>query len=140
MGLEPPCRRQVQFKIMRYASFLIAAVLAGCATTGERPAPLTQAELVQMAQAGEPAGKIIERLRATGSVIFLSATEIIELNRRGVQPEVLDWLQREQVHELRRRDAFDYWSYYSPFSRCVGWSGGRYPQPFMFGSPYWPYC
>jgi hypothetical protein len=141
MTLEPACRRRVELKVMRCASIVIAVVLAGCANmTGERPAPLTRAEIVRMAQAGEPPGNIIERLQATQSVIFLSATEILELNRQGVQPEVLEWMQREQVRELRRRDAFDFWSYDSPFSRCIGWSGRWYPQPFMFRSPYWPYC
>ena len=143
MALEPTARREVQsFVPMRAALLVVAAALlvCGCAGLGKRPPPLTSGEIVQLAQSGVPAAKIIERLQATDSVIFLSASDILELNRQGVPAEVLDWLQREQVRELRRRDAFDYWSYNAQFSRCIGWSGRRYPQPFMFRSPYWPYC
>jgi len=125
------------------------------------PAPqsgLSLADLVRMSKQGASAKDIIARIRETNSHYDLSASQAIDLHARGVDKEVLDYIQsaraqelrdrmaeeinqREQRHaeELRREQALRYnQPYYDP------WPGG-YPgygwgpaYPFRpYGGFYW---
>ncbi|MGE0873150.1 MAG: hypothetical protein AB7O31_00600 [Burkholderiales bacterium] len=92
---------------------LVAAMIAGCAGMEPR-AELTKEQVVELAKAGADANWIIERLRETDTVLWLSAADIIAMHRDGVPQQVLDWLQAEQIAEIRRRDAM----FGSPYYHC----------------------
>ena len=84
-----------------------------------------------MTKSGTSAQEIIDRLKSTGTVIFLSASDIVRLHREGVAPEVLDWLQRAQIEEVARTERFR--SPYSPYY------GGPYFCPGIRTYPYGPW-
>ena len=108
---------------MRALVCLVAAVVlaSGCATLSGPPM-LSRDEVVRMSKAGESPQAIIDRLRDTSTVISLSASDIVSLHQAGVSREVLDYLQRVQFAEMRRREALLYGMYpypfYSPFYGC----------------------
>ena len=79
--------------IMRALACLLAAVLlvSGCATLSGPPM-LTRDDVVRMSKAGESPQAIIDRLRETGTVIALSASDIVTLHQAGVSQEVLIFL------------------------------------------------
>jgi hypothetical protein len=106
------------------------ALLGACAGLEPGPPPLTSADIVQLSKSGEPPASIVDRLRESGTVLWLSASDIVKLRDAGVPNEVLDYLQAAQMAELRRRSQFDQMLYgpeLSPFSRCGGpnFPGGR---------------
>lgn len=84
-----------------------------------------------MTKGGASAQAIVERLESTGTVIFLSASDILRLNREGVAPEVLDWLQRAQIEEVARAERLRY--PYGPYY------GGPYFCPGIRAYPYGPW-
>ncbi len=113
------------------ATALLALTLAGCAAFGSRPQPLSEEDLVRMTKNGASAQAIVERLESTGTVIFLSASDIVRLHRDGVAPEVLDWLQRAQIEEIARTERFRY--AYGPYY------GGPYFCPGIRAYPHGPW-
>ena len=112
---------------MRTLGFcLLLLVLAGCATI-ERPKPLAGADIVFLAKSGKSAPQIIEELKRTDTVLPLQASDILALHESGVPNEVLDYLQRAQIDEIRWRDRYSqmYWygpGFYRGFGPCP-WPG-----------------
>jgi len=88
---------------MRRLGFCLLLSLAACATI-ESPAPLTGADIVFLAKNGKTAPQIIDELRHSDTVLFLQASDIVSLHDSGVPAEVLDYLQRAQIEEIRRRE------------------------------------
>ena len=123
-----------------FAPFLCAALLAGgCAGFDPGPPPLSREDIVQLSKAGEPPAAIVERLKNTDTVLWLSASDILQLRQSGVSSQVLDYLQAVQIAETRRRSQFEQLLYgpeMSPFSRCGGVTsvGGRFSGFFS------PFC
>lgn len=128
---------------MRPIRLFIAAfalLVAGCAGFDPGPPPLTRADVVQLSRAGETPAAIVARLKSTRTVLWLSATDIVEMRQAGVAAEVLDYLQAALLTELRFRAQFDQMLYgpeNSPFSRCGGFPSrsGRYGGGFFA-----PFC
>lgn len=81
---------------------IVLALVAGCATTQRPPAP-TLEEIVQMSTGGSSDAEIITRLKKSGAVYPLSASAIINLNRKGVSPAVLDYMQKTLIDSARRQ-------------------------------------
>jgi hypothetical protein len=98
------------------AIVLVPFLLGACAAFAPRPEPLGKDDLVRMARSGASAQVIIERLESTGTVLFLGGSDIVRLHREGVPEEVLDWLQRRQIDEIRRRDFL-----WQPHNRSLCW-------------------
>jgi hypothetical protein len=123
---------------MRFvAVVLLAALLAGGCATLSGPPPLTRDDLVRMAKTGDSPQAIIDRLRDTGTVLALSASDIVRLHQSGVPHEVLDYLQQVQIAEVRRRDALLY--SYPPYASFFGcpWRFRHYPHPWVM-TPWGP--
>ena len=109
------------------------ALAAGCAS-GPAREPLTGAGIVALARDGKSAAQIIEELERTGTVLPLQASDIVALHESGVPDEVLDYLQRAQIDDIRWRDR--YWRRHDPFERAFGpclWPGLRRP---LRGGPW----
>jgi hypothetical protein len=124
----------------RLAYALAFAALAGCASVDPVPA-VSKAEIVELARAGADAQWIIDRLAETGTLLQLSASDIIEMHQAGVPPEVLEWMQAAHLQEMLRRQAmFDQMYYGRPFGRCA-WPPqyGFHPR-FGWRVRPWPGC
>ena len=108
-------------------AFSIAMLVGACAGFDPGPPQLTSAGIVRLSRSGESPAAIVDQLKKTGTVLWLSASDIVELRQAGVAPQVLDYLQAVQMAETRRRSQFDQLLYgpeISPFSRCGGFPAG----------------
>ena len=118
----------------RLAFSLLMLFAAGCATL-DRPKPLTSQEVIALAKSGRASKDIIEELKRTDTVIPLTASEIVRLNAAGVPTDVLDYLQRAQIEEIRWRDRYSqmYWSpLYRGFGPCP-WPPSSVLRPYRGG-------
>jgi hypothetical protein len=87
------------------------AFSGGCATTPTyQTPPITVAEIVSMSQAGVPAQAIIQRIRASGTVYRLQASQLAQLRKEGVPDAVVDYMQRTYLRAVRRNQARRDWS------------------------------
>lgn len=97
------------------------AAFAGCTTTRRpAPTPLTQEEIIQMAQAHTADKDIIERIKLTGTVYRLTTAEVLHLHEARVSNEVIDFMLQDYVEAVRwqeQRRAYYYdWYSYGPHS------------------------
>jgi hypothetical protein len=113
----------------------VAVVAAGCASTPVRQ--LTNEEIVALAKEGKTGLQIIDTLRAGRGTYDKSAGELVALNKAGVPPEVLDYLQQTQLDAIRRDEqwrmsAYTTWGapFYRPWRyRPLLPAYGHRPQP-----------
>ncbi len=116
----------------KLAVLLSVLLLAACASIDPRPRPLSSVELIAFASSGANAKQIIEELKRTDTILPLSASEILRLHDAGVPDEVLDYLQRAQIEEIRWRDRYSQMYWYGPLYRGFG----PCPWPYGFRRPY----
>ena len=116
---------------MRTLGFCLILLFAvGCATV-DQAKPLSGPDIVFLAKSGKTAPEIIEELKRTGTVLPLQASDILALHDSGVPNEVLDFLQRAQLDEIRWRDRYSQSYWYGP-----GYYRGFGPCPFPPLRPY----
>lgn len=122
------------------AALVIAIAAGGCATLDEAPR-VTRQDIIELAKAGADAAWIIDRLKETGTILKLSAGDIVEMHKAGVPAAILDWMQAEYLAEVRRRQAmFDHLYYGGPFGPC-GWPPQYVYHPrFGWHVTPWPGC
>ena len=147
-------------------------VLSGCATSGTKPsqvvritpeelaklipppvATLSLSEIVADSKAGKSSDDIITKVKNSNSRYELTSTQVLDLNKQGVDAKVLDYIQqsnelakqniiaeemnkREQEKmaakkQLQRERAINSNRYYDPF-----W-GSRFGA--FYGNPYYGY-
>jgi hypothetical protein len=138
IGMSSKSRFIARFKSHAVA-ILAAIAVGGCAAFDPGPPPLTEAQIIELSKAGQPPAAIIDQLRKTRTVLWLSASDIVKLREAGVSAQVLDYLQAVQFAEMRRRGQFDQLLYgpeMSPFSRCSGLSASR----DRFSGYFSPFC
>lgn len=111
-----------------------ALLLGGCASLGSAPARMSVEDIVQASRSGMPADEIVQRIRASGAIYELSATELVRLHERGVPDRVLDAMQATRLEAVRRREALHGWATYGTW----GPPGWGYGLGYAFG-PCWPY-
>jgi hypothetical protein len=117
------------------ALILVVFALGGCASI-ERPAPLTQQDVIRLSKEGRDATAIIEELKRTDTVIPLAASELIRLHEAGVPAEVLDHLQRVQIDEIRWREQMFWFGPGTPGLYPCPWPYLRGFGPFWRGGPW----
>lgn len=113
---------------MRNLLLIIAlSGLVGCATVGTEQAPqkvekidrLTEEQLAQiipppvsqlsfealvaMSQDGLPAGAVIGQLKETDTAYDLTPSQMLDLNKKGVDIEVLDYLHESRIATMRNK-------------------------------------
>lgn len=107
---------------------MLAALLAGCATLGEKlPPPPTPEEIVQLSKDKFPAEDIIKRMEASRAVYRLPASELAKLREQGVPDQVIDYMQKTYIEAER----YDEWR-----ARYYGWPHYR---GYVYGPYYGPY-
>lgn len=156
-------------------------ILSGCASTGTQQAKverITPEELAKLipppvatvsldaivadSKAGKSSDDIIARIKNSNSRYELTSTQVLDLNKKGVNAKVLDYIQqsnelakqnaiaeemnkREQEKmavkkQLQRERALNNNRYYDPFwgSHFGGYYGrGFYPIPIGPGGRHW---
>src|SRR4051812_39764243 len=112
---------------MRALLVSFTLLLAACADLPQRPPPPSVAEVVQMSK-DMPAEQIVQRMRESGAVYRLSASQLARLHEQGVPDQVIDHMQATLLDEMRREAAMDMMD---PWPR--GWGPGFSPG---FGWPY----
>ena len=122
------------------ATFLL---ISGCATLAEpERAPLTLAQIVDMAKQGKDAPGIIGEIKATHAIYDVSASQYAKLSRDGVPDAVLDFMQQGQIRMAeragRREARHDLWMMGPGW---VGYGPNWYPRSYYVwvrGRPF-PY-
>ena len=102
---------------------LLALSLGACASAEPRPAPLSGAD-------------IVAELQRTRTVLPLQASDIVALHEQGVPREVLDYLQRALIEEIRWRDRNSAYYWYGPVNRGFGpcpWPYSGFRRPYAGG-------
>ena len=101
--------------------FLSALILSGCASTGTKPsqveritpeelaklippavATVSLDEIVADSKAGKSSDDIITKIKNSNSRYELSSTQVLDLNKQGVDAKVLDYIQ--QSNELAKQN------------------------------------
>ncbi|MFO7534371.1 MAG: hypothetical protein R6X19_01575 [Kiritimatiellia bacterium] len=114
------------------ASVALAAILllttTSCSTRTPRPAPVTVPQIVEMSKAGTPETEILQKMRESGAIYRLQASQLSELTQQGVSTNVIDYMQQTYLNAVRRDATYERWDSWTPYGRH--WYGG---------SPYgWP--
>jgi hypothetical protein len=126
---------------MKYVIVLLcAAALSGCATVEPRAPPLTREDIIALAKAGEAPPAIIQKLEESRTVLMLSGSDMVRMHQAGVPQEVLDHLQRAQMEDIRRREAYAAQMYAWPYGsawHCPWFPYRRYPFGWRAGPPWW---
>lgn len=111
---------------------LFALWFMGCSLLGlgqPLPAPVTVPEVVQMSKTGVPMETLLQKMRDSGTIYRLSASELVHLHEEGVPNAVLDYMQETYLAAVRRDQALEDWRHWA-------WAGDGY---WYGGRPYgWP--
>lgn len=116
-------------------------LLSGCATLIEpERAPLTLAQIVDLAKQGKDAPTIIGEIKQAHSVYDVTASQYAKLSRDGVPDAVLDYMQEGQIRMAertgRREARADLWMYGPAWT---GYGPIWYPRSYYVyvrGRPY----
>lgn len=86
----------------------------GCATVpDERPAPVSVQEIIDMSKSGMPPDQIIQEISESQTVYRLQASQLAELENKGVSPAVIDYMQQTYLDSVSNNSDlqdFDYWT------------------------------
>lgn len=102
---------------------------SGCASSPPHPAPVTVAQIVDMSRTGMTADTIISKIKASGTVYRLKASQLTELQNKGVPAAVIDYMQGTFLDAVKRDAEYENWSYWTLYGDY--WYGGA-----PFGWPY----
>ena len=108
-------RNKLLFSIARSSSVIFFTLaVAGCASVADRPPPPSPEDVVALARSGAPPQEIIRRMQESGAVYPLPASELAKLRERGVPDEVIDYMHRTYLEQVRRDEAFRQSFFYGP--------------------------
>jgi hypothetical protein len=105
-------------------------IVGGCATV-QGPPPPSQEDIVALARSGASGQDIIRRMQESGAVYPLSASQLARLREQGVPDEVIDYMHRTYIEEVRREEAMRQSFFYGPMYPPY------YPGFFGPGRPPW---
>jgi hypothetical protein len=103
-------------------SVFVPWVLSACATMDEPArAPLTLADIVDMAKKGNDASAIIDNIKASQTTFDVTASQYAKLSKDGVPDAVLDFMQQGQLKMAERQGRRD--AYRDLWPHGWGWAG-----------------
>ena len=115
------------FARLAVATALLGA--AGCLSASPPPEPVTVPDVVAMSKSGTPTSDILLKMKESGTVYRLTASQLSDLTKDGVAPEVIDYMQQTYLEAVRKDSDYEDWKSWTP--RENFWYGG---------APYgWPY-
>lgn len=80
----------------------VALALGGCATFGmASPPPVTVADVQQMIRNRVPTDTILQKMRDSGTVYRLSASQLARLHDQGVPDKILNYMQDTYLEAVR---------------------------------------
>jgi hypothetical protein len=86
----------------------------GCASVpDERPAPVSVQEIIDMSKSGMPPDQIIQEISESQTVYRLEASQLADLEKQGVPPAVINYMQQTYLDSVRRNsdlEDYDYWT------------------------------
>ena len=92
---------------------LTVLLVAGCATTFETAmAPVKVSQIVKMSQDGDSAKQINEAIDASGTVYRLKASQLAELQKKGVPAGVINHMQQTYIDAVRRDQRAADWNHW----------------------------
>jgi hypothetical protein len=122
--LLPPLRKLLPTPLVALLSVLL---VAGCSMSFSKPLPpVTVPQIIQMSNAEVPPEDIIQKLRDSGTVYRLQASQLAQLKGQGVPDSVLDYMQQTYLDAVRRdqsREDFNNWA--------------MLDDGFRYGGPWW---
>jgi len=115
MSIDSVSKRSLR----RLAFFLSLAamvlMLSGCASMGRsRPEAVTVPQIISMARSGISADDIISKIKASGTVYRLKASQLAQLENEGVPAKVIDYMQGTYLKAVERDTRYQdeqYWTH-----------------------------
>jgi len=113
----------------------VSAFFTCCALFGSgthEPVPVTIEEIIRMSNAKVPMDTMLEKLRESGTIYRLSASQLAHLHDEGVPDAVVDYMQQTYLEAVRRDQALEDWAHWT-LAGDGYWYGGRpygWPRPW----------
>jgi len=93
---------------------LSLSVFAGCTFPLSNPRPpVTVPQILEMSEAGVPPDTIVQKMRDSGTVYRLQASQLAKLKERGMPDAVLNYMQQTYLDAVRTdqsRADFNNWA------------------------------
>jgi hypothetical protein len=106
---------------------LSLSVFAGCTFSLSKPRqPVTVPQILEMSEASVPPGTIVQKIRDSGTVYRLQASQLAKLKEQGVPDAVLNYMQQTYLNAARadqRREDFD--------------DSGMFGDGYVYGGSWW---
>jgi len=127
-----------------FLALVAASSLLACSSIYYKPPqPVSVTDIVAMSRAGEPEAAIVEKIRNSGTVYRLNASQLADLRKQGVPDTVINYMQRTYLEAVRRNQELVDQSYWTPYEDGYlyggypfGWDNGWYPdEPYMYYPP-----
>src|SRR2546430_4208784 len=82
---------------------LSLSVFAGCAFFSSKPLPppVTVPQIIEMSQTGVPPEDIVQKMRDSGTVYRLQASQLAQLKEQGMPDAVLNYMQQTYLDAVR---------------------------------------
>ncbi len=71
---------------------------------------MTVTDIVRISQEKVPADEIVNKMRESGTVYRLKASELANLKEQGVQDAVINYMQQTYLDAMRRNQALTDWN------------------------------
>lgn len=116
----------------------VSVLFTCCALFGSgahEPAPVTIEEIIRMSNAKVPADAMLTKMRESGTVYPLRASQLAHLHDEGVPDAVVDYMQETYLEAVRRDQALEDWAHWT-LAGDGYWYGGR---PYGWPRPWWPH-
>jgi hypothetical protein len=99
----------------------------GCALIVAKPLPpVTVAQIIEMSNAKVPPEEIIQKMRDSGAMYRLPASQLAQLKEQGVPDAVIDYMQQTYLAAVRREQSQE------DMNNWAMWDGS-----FLYGGPWW---
>ena len=122
-------QKDIHYGHMAFLFVFIASLLFlwGCTTVRFwETKPVTVAEIIKMSKDKVPADEIIRKMRESGTVYRLKASQLADLKEKGVPDAVINYMQHTYIKAVRRNQALADWNYWTMGPDMYWYGGGPY--------------
>jgi hypothetical protein len=119
-------------KFRYLAVFIFLLSFYNCATYQFQYPPVTIEEIIKLSKEKIPPDQIIDKIERSQTIYRLSADEIVEMKKAGVDSKVIDYMLRTHEEAIRREQELQDWR------NWYFYYGHYYWSPYFY-SPYRPY-